>query len=141
MSARLILHIITTLVLFAFGSWLYIRMGDDATDAINETSVATFWFASLVFIFFSWLFYWPMHRLKLKAWIIALIIAVIIAAVSTVVLKKVADENQRKLEEIEMQKESAADVTEDASVQETEEKLETLNLGEGDELPEIEEGQ
>jgi len=130
MSARLVLHIISTLVLFALGCWLYIRMGDDANDAIDATNVAIYWFSVLVFILFSWIFYWFVHRLKLKAWIIALIIAVIIAAASIVVLLKVADDNQRKLEEVEMQQEAIPEVAEDEQVQEPDAELETLNLGE-----------
>ena len=134
MSARLVLHIITTLILFALGWWLYIRMGDSATDAIDSITVATYWFASLVFILFSWIFYWFVHRLRLKAWLIAIAAAVIIAAISTVVLIKYADNNQRKLEEAEMQRQSGQEngavVSEDVQGQETQSEIETLNLSE-----------
>jgi len=133
MSARLILHIITTLILFALGWWLYIRMADSASDAIDSSSIAMYWFASLVFILFSWIFYWFVHRLKLKAWIISLILAAIIAAVSTVALVTVAEDNQRKLEEAEMQQseqQSGVLIPEDAQELETEQESETLNLSE-----------
>lgn len=142
MSARLILHIITTLILFALGWWLYIRIGESASDAIDATNVAIYWFASLVFIFFSWIFYWFVHRLKLKAWIISLLLAAIIAIVSTVVLVKIADNNQRKLENAEVQQQSeqgdGALNTKDAQEREAGQELETLNLSEEDELSEIE---
>jgi len=134
MSARLILHIITTLILLALGWWLYIRMGDSASDSIDSISVATYWFATLVFILFSWMFYWFVHRLKLKAWIISIILAIIIAVVSTIVLIKVAENNQRKLEDAEMQKQSEQDsgaaTVEESQAQENEKESETLNLGE-----------
>ena len=74
MPARFILHVMTTLVLFAVGWWLYMRMGDTALGAIDSTSVAMYWFASLVFILFSWVFYWFVHRLKTRAWIISLMV-------------------------------------------------------------------
>jgi|GEM_PF-2462946 len=136
MSARLVLHIVTTIILFAIGWWLYIRMTDSANDALDATRVATYWFASLVFIFFSWIFYWFVHKLKLKAWIIALLVAVVIAAASTVALQMAAEENQRNLEEAEMQKQSEQKqetpetVQSEKSNDSLQESLETLNLGE-----------
>jgi thiol:disulfide interchange protein len=138
MSARLILHIITTIVLLAVGCWLYMRMQENAYDSIDENNVAIYWFASLVYIFFSWIFYWIVHRLKLKAWVIAQILALVFAAVATVSLLYISREYQQQLEEKAMQKNEAASAAQGESVQDSangletdsEDKLETLNLSE-----------
>jgi len=136
MSARLILHVITTLVLFAIGWWLYMRMEENSYDAIDSVNVAVFWFASLVYIFFSWIFYWIVHRLKLKAWVIAQILAIIIAAVSTVTLLYVSREHQQELEQKALQQDQDAEASSEEeqvieqSEMNSEDKLETLNLSE-----------
>ena len=111
MSARLILHIVTTLVLLAIGCWLYMRMQENTYDSIDSTNVAIFWFASLVYIFFSWIFYWIAHRLKLKAWLIAQILALILAAVSTLTLLYVSRDHQQQLEEKTIQQEQDTSTT------------------------------
>jgi ABC-type uncharacterized transport system permease subunit len=135
MSARLVLHIITTLVLFSVGWWLYMRMEENAYDAIDSINVAIYWFASLVYILFSWIFYWIAHRLKLKAWVIAQFIALIIAAVSTVVLQYISREHQRQFEQKAMQQQEKS-MQEPVDVLEitSEDKPEILNLSEEGEL-------
>ncbi len=146
MSARLILHIITTLVLFAVGWWLYMRMQESAHDSIDSTSVALYWFASLVYILFSWIFYWIVHRLKLKAWVIAQILALILTAVATVSLLYISHEHQKQLEEKAMLQNADTSGVQGESVQnsenepgtgldnKSENKLETLNLSEEGDL-------
>ena len=111
MSARLILHLVTTLVLFAVGCWLYMRMQESTYDSIDSTNVAIYWFASLVFIFFSWLFYWFVHRLKLKAWLVAQILAITLAAVATLSLLYISREHQQQLEEKILQQKKDADTS------------------------------
>ena len=133
MPARFIIHSIVTLVLLAIGWWLYIRLNGNHKDAIGSVSVAIYWFAILVFVLFSWLFYWFVHRLKLRAWVIAQITAIIIAAVSTTSLLYISREHQKQLEEkarLEEQgrKPSTPEVKQSNS--ETEDKIQTLNLSE-----------
>lgn len=138
MSARLIIHIIVTIVLFTIGCWLYMRLEDSSFDAIDSVSVATYWFAALVYILFSWLFYWFVHRLKLKTWLIAQILAVVIAAFTTGVLLYVSREQQQQLEEKAFLKEQQTEaLNQDAEqaqdpANESASKPETLNLSEED---------
>jgi Ca2+/Na+ antiporter len=137
MSARLILHFIVTIVLFAIGWWLYVRLEDRSYDAIDSVSVATYWFAALVYILFSWLFYWFVHRLKLKAWMVAQIIAVVIAVFATGALLYVSREHQQQLEEKALLEEQAETLSSDAEqaqnpTSESGSKPETLNLSEED---------
>ncbi len=138
MSARLIIHIIVTIVLFTIGCWLYMRLEDSSFDAIDSVSVATYWFAALVYILFSWLFYWFVHRLKLRAWLIAQILAVVIAAFTTGVLLYVSREHQQQLEEKAFLKEQQTEaLNQDAEqaqdpANESASKPETLNLSEED---------
>lgn len=146
MSARLILHIITTLILFAVGWWLYMRMQENAYDSIDSINVAKYWFASLVYIFFSWIFYWVVHRLKLKAWVIAQILALIFSTVATVSLLYISREHQKQHEEKAMQQNAETSGAQGESVQDSangsetdsenksEDKLETLNLSEEGDL-------
>lgn len=150
MSARLILHFIVTIVLFAIGWWLYVRLEDSSFDAIDSVSVATYWFAALVYILFSWLFYWFVHRLKLRAWVVAQIFAVLIAAIATGALLYVSREHQQQLEEKALLEEQQAEtLNSDAeqvqdSASESESKPETLNLSEEDAIdlePELEQEQ
>lgn len=130
MSARMILHIIATLVLFAVGWWLYMRMQENAYDSIDSTNVAIYWFASLVFIFFSWIFYWITHRLKLKAWIIAQLLALILAAVATYSLLYVSKQHQQQLEEKALQQGEVVPDTQSDTAQDSSDIPGTLNLGE-----------
>ena len=119
MSARLILHIVTTLVLFAIGFWLYMRMQENVYDSIDSTSVAVYWFTALVYIFFSWIFYWIVHRLKLKAWLIAQVLAIIVAAVSILALQYISRDHQQKLEDKVLQEDADIPATQSENVQES----------------------
>jgi thiol:disulfide interchange protein len=136
MSARLISHITFTIVLFAAGWWLYMRLDDNSYTAVDSVGVATYWFAVLVYVLFSWFFYWIVHRLKLKAWVVAQIFAVVIAAVSTGALLFVSREHQKQLEAEAMQLEKSeeaksSDEAQDAkSETKSEDKIQTLNLSE-----------
>ncbi|MGH1536849.1 MAG: hypothetical protein ACRBDX_02190 [Gammaproteobacteria bacterium] len=133
MSARLIIHIVVTLILFAIGWWLYVRLEDNSYDAINSVSVATYWFAMLVYVFFSWILYWIVHWFRLRAWVIAQIIAIVIAAVATGTLLYISTEHQKQLEEKAMLEEKSEQATNSATDQgagSNEEKIQTLNLSE-----------
>ena len=146
MSARLIIHIIVTIVLFTIGCWLYMRLEDSSFDAFDSVSVAMYWFAALVYILFSWLFYWFVHRLKLKAWLIAQILAVVIAAFTTGVLLYVSRDHQHQLEEKAFLKEQQTEaLNQDAEqvqdpANESASKPETLNLSEEDAIELEQEG-
>ncbi len=134
MSARLVIHIVVTLTLFAIGWWLYMRLGENSYDAINSTSVATYWFAMLVYVLFSWIFYWCVHRFRLRAWVIAQVVSAMIAGASTGSLLYISSEHQKQLEEeamVENKNAANADTNQAAQSQnETEEKIQTLNLSE-----------
>ena len=135
MSARLILHIVTTLVLLAVGCWLYMRMEENAYDSIDSVNVAIYWFVSLVYVLFSWIFYWLVHRLKLKAWVIAQILAIIIAAGATAALLYVSREHQQQLEQKTMLQDEEAAASQQESTQVSEDGSETkLEVGAEDEL-------
>ncbi len=97
MSARLILHIILTLVLFSVGGWLYMSIGN--VGALSSVGVATYWFVVLVYVLLSWIFYWIVHRLRLRYWIIMQILAIVLAAIATASLLYVSREYQQKIEE------------------------------------------
>ena len=134
MPARFILHIIITLVLFAIGWWIYMHMNDDGYD-INSVTLATYWFATLVFILFSWLFYWFVHRLKTRAWVIALILAVVISLAATIALLYYSREHQQQLEEEAMLEEQQKSSETNKQTEQTQEsassnEIEILNLGE-----------
>ncbi len=133
MPARFIIHSIVTLVLFVTGWWLYMRLNGSSKDAISSVSVATYWFAILVYVLFSWLFYWLASNLKLRAWMIMQIIAIAIAAVSTESLLYISREHQKQLEEKAIlgeqgEKSSIPEVEQTDS--ELENKIQTLNLSE-----------
>ena len=140
MSARLIIHITFTLTLFAAGWWLYMRLEDSSSATVDSVSVATYWFAVLVYVLFSWFLYWVVHRLKLKAWVIAQIIAVVIAAISTGALLFVSREHQKQLEAEAMQQEkneeakSSGEAQDIQSESKPEDKIQTLNLSEENEV-------
>ena len=134
MSPRLILHITLTLLLLAIGWWLYAQLVGKNSN-LNSLIAATYWFAALVFIFFSWLFYWFVHKLSTTAWMIAFLAALGISMISTISLLYVSRENQKKLEEesmrLEQEKASESGSQTDQTQQsETNNQIETLNLGE-----------
>ena len=141
MSARFIIHSVVTVILFAIGWWLYMRMDGSHKEAIDSVSVAIYWFAILVYALFSWLFYWFVHRLKLRAWIIAQIIAVAIAVVSTGSLLYISREHQKQLEEkakLDEQDEKSSNSETQQSDSQVENKIQTLNLSEDEEADENE---
>ncbi len=134
MPPRFILHIILTLLLLAIGWWLYMQLVGN-NSSFNSIIVATYWFAALVFIFFSWLFYWFVHRLSSTAWMIAFLVALTIAMISTISLLYISRENQKKLEEesarLEQEQAYESESKTDQSQQsESNNQIETLNLGE-----------
>ena len=132
MPVRFILHIVITIVLLTIGWWLYMRLDDSGYD-VDSITVATYWFTILVFILFSWLFYWFVHKLNTRAWIIAQLLAVAIAAVSIISLLYISQEHQKMLEEEAMKEEQISE--EDAQTEtqaESSNEFETLNLTEGE---------
>ena len=134
MPPRFILHIILTLLLLAIGWWLYMQVVGNTAN-FSSIIVATYWFTALVFIFFSWLFYWFVHRLSSTAWMIAFLVALAIAMISTISLLYISRENQKKLEEesarLEQEQASESKSKTDQSQQsESNNQIETLNLGE-----------
>ncbi len=138
MSARLILHIVLTIVLLAVGLWLYMSISN--SNVLGAIGVATFWFAMLIYVFFSWLFYWIVHRFKLRVWVVMQILAVMITAVSTIALLYISREHQQQIDEQAMQdqKEDQALNSEGGqdsdSVTGADDNADTLNLSEGEEL-------
>jgi mannitol-specific phosphotransferase system IIBC component len=111
------------------------QLENSSINTFNSVMVATYWFAALVFIFFSWLFYWFVHRLKTSAWIIAQFTAVVIAVVSTSTLLSISHEHQQKLEQEaksleETQATKPDDATEQVQSSQQNNQIETLNLGE-----------
>ncbi len=125
MPARFILHIIVTIILLSIGWWLYMSIGEGSYDSMT---VATYWFAALVFILFSWLFYWFVHRLKTKAWVIALVLSAVITAIATSALLFYSQKS------IEQTVEETGQLNQEDSVKEqstnTTTEIETLDLGE-----------
>lgn len=101
MSLRFILHIAVCLLLAAAGWWLFTQLDETGHSSITSIQVAGYWFGILVFILFSWFFYWILNRRSTKAWFIAQGIAVVIAISSTVALLLISHihEQQRKAEE------------------------------------------
>ena len=141
MAPRFILHIILTLLLLSIGWWLYTQLTGGHSN-LDSITVAAYWFAALVFIFFSWLFYWFVHRLSTTAWMIALIVSLVVTVISTLSLLYISRENQKKLVEEAIQQEQEKISEEKAQAEqpqqsETSNKIETLNLSEdNDELDE-----
>ena len=125
MPARFILHIIVTIILLSIGWWLYMSIGEGNYDSLT---VATYWFAALVFILFSWLFYWFVHRLQTKAWLIALVLSAVIAAIATSALLFYSQKSiEQTVEETGQlnQEDSAKEQSTNATAE-----IETLDLGE-----------
>ncbi len=60
---------------------------------MNSIPVASYWFGFLIFVLFSWLFYWPLHKFSAKSWLIALLIAV----TSTAAMLFIAREYENKI--------------------------------------------
>jgi hypothetical protein len=110
------------------------HLENNTADAINSANIATYWFAMLVYVLFSWLFYWFVHRLKLKAWVISQIFSIIIATGATGSLLFISKEHQKQLEDNAMLEEQKAEDLKSETDQ-VEEKVpnnqpETLDLSE-----------
>ncbi|MEJ2115709.1 MAG: hypothetical protein P8X88_06610 [Gammaproteobacteria bacterium] len=133
MPARFIIHSVVTLILFAIGWWLYMRLLGGYKGEIDSVGVAIYWFAILVYVLFSWLFYWFVNKLKLRAWVIAQIIAIAIAVVSTGSLLYISNEHQKQLEEkamLEQQEEKSSIQELEQSDSKVENKIQSLNISE-----------
>ena len=86
MSLRFILHIGLCILFALVGWWLYLQQSESSSYSVSSIQVASYWFGLLIFVLFSWIFYWILHKRSGQAWMIALIIALVIAIVSTVAL-------------------------------------------------------
>ena len=94
MTLRFTLHLLICVLLATFGYWLYTQLNISEYKFINSISVASYWFGFLVFLLFSWLLYWILHRRSLKAWAIAQFISVLIAVISTVALVVISHDHE-----------------------------------------------
>ncbi len=105
MSLRFVLHISLCVLLAIAGWWLYQQLSVNSNYSVSSIQVASYWFGILIFILFSWIFYWILHRRSVKAWVIALIIAALIAVVSTAALLIISQDHeqqrQKALEQIQ----------------------------------------
>ena len=101
MSLRFVLHIIVCIFFAGLGGWLYLQLGHDQSGLINSISLACYWFGYLVFLFFSWIFYWVVHKSSATAWIVAQFFALSIAIFATVSIVIISreHENRRQVEE------------------------------------------
>lgn len=101
MTTRFILHVILCIFFAAIGWWLYLQLGKNGYTLITPLSVASYWFGFLIFVFFSWIFYWILHRRSTKSWAIAQLIALLIAITATISMLVISHdhENRRKAEE------------------------------------------
>jgi thiol:disulfide interchange protein len=138
MSVRLISHIVLTLILFAIGWWLYLRIGD--AGALDSVEVAKYWFAMLVYVFFSWVFYWIAHWFRLRVWLAMQVLAILISAISTGALLYISREHQQQVEEkVTQQQEGIDSDAEKNDVLDSESEIEKLSLTEDSEFdgPEI----
>lgn len=101
MTQRFTLHIILCIFFAGLGWWLFLKLEYNGNDLINSIFVASYFFGFLVFVFFSWFFYWILHRRSTKIWIVAQLIALLIAIIATTAVLFVSHdhENRRKAEE------------------------------------------
>lgn len=94
MTLRFTLHLLICVLLATFGFWLYMQLNINEYKFINSISVASFWFGFLIFLLFSWLFYWVLHRRSAKVWAIAQFISVLIAVISTAALLVISHDHE-----------------------------------------------
>ena len=122
MSLRLILHILICVLFAAIGLWLFLQLRDNSTSSITSIHVAAYWFGFLIFVLFSWFFYWILHKRSTKAWLISVILAGFIAIISTgaMVIISHDHEQQRQAKEEALNEDQEADIIEE----EIEEELE-----------------
>lgn len=101
MTTRFILHVILCIFFAAIGWWLYLQLENNEYTLITPLSVASYWFGFLIFVFFSWIFYWILHRRSTKSWAVAQFISLLIAIIATISMLVISHdhENRRKAEE------------------------------------------
>ena len=97
MHQRFILQVILCVFLAGLGYWFYWQLDVSGSDSLNSIPVASYWFGFLIFVLFSWLFYWPLHKFSAKSWLIALLIALIIAVTSTAAMLFIARGYENKI--------------------------------------------
>jgi len=98
MKPRFIFHMLLSASLASFGLWLYMQMQHSGNAYIDSILVASYWFTFLIFLFFSWFFYWVLHKRSTKAWLIALVLAALIAIAGIIALRVVAKQYQLETE-------------------------------------------
>ena len=100
MTTRFILHAILCIFFAAIGWWLYLQLENNGYTLITPLSVASYWFGFLIFVFFSWIFYWILHRRSTKSWAVAQFISLLIAIIATILIVVISHdhESQRKAE-------------------------------------------
>ena len=126
MSLRFTLHFLICVLFAALGWWLFLQLRDNTSASITSIHVAGYWFGFLVFILFSWFFYWILHRRSTKAWFISLMIAGFIAVISTgaMVIVSHDHEQQRQAKQEVLNKDQETEIIEEK----LEEELEELKL-------------
>ena len=100
MSLRFIVHLGLCVGLVLIGGWLYLQLSETSSYSVSSIQVASYWFALLVFILFSWFFYWIIHKRSGQAWMIALMIALLIAAISTGTLLFISHEHEAQRQQV-----------------------------------------
>ena len=128
MTLRFTLHSILCTFFTGLGWWLYLQLYKDGNGLINSISVASYWFGFLIFVLFSWFFYWILHRRSTKSWLIAQLIALLIAIIATLSILFISHqhENRRKAE-----KEALLLEQESQSLQSEEDDINTTLMEEG----------
>lgn len=101
MKPRFIAHMLLSASLASLGLWLYMQMQSSTYQYIDSIFVASYWFVFLIFLFFSWFFYWVLHRRSVIAWLIALVLASFIAIATYIALHIVAEQYQQEIENAE----------------------------------------
>ena len=101
MKPRFIVHMLLSASLASLGLWLFMQMGTTSYAYIDSIFVASYWFAFLIFLFFSWFFYWILHKRSTTAWLIALVLAGLIAIAGIVAMRTVSKQYQQEVEKSE----------------------------------------
>lgn len=96
MSLRFILHISLCVLLTLVGWWLYLQLSKNSSYSVSSIQLASYWLGLLIFILFSWIFYWILHRRSGQAWMISLVIALVIAIVATTALLIISHDHERQ---------------------------------------------
>ncbi len=101
MKPRFILHMLLSASLISLGLWLYMQMQTSSHEYIDSIFVASYWFTFLIFLLFSWFFYWVLHKRSTTAWLISLVLAVAIAIAGIIALRIVSKQYQQEIEKAE----------------------------------------